>query len=88
MSPDRLRLIVADDEPLARGLVRDYVARCNDVSIVHECVDVAALAAALELGGADAAMLDIRMPGRDLFEVLDDIGQQQPLPALVFCDRV
>ena len=84
MSPDRLRLIVADDEPLARGLVRDYVARCSDVSIVHECVDVAALAAALELGGADAAMLDIRMPGRDLFEVLDDIGQQQPLPALVF----
>lgn len=84
MPPDRLRLIVADDEPLARGLVRDYVARCGDVSIVHECIDVATLAAALEQGGADAAMLDIRMPGRDLFEVLDDIGRQQPLPALVF----
>ncbi len=84
MTPDRLRLIVADDEPLARGLVRGYVARCGDVSIVHECIDVATLAAALEQGGADAAMLDIRMPGRDLFEVLDDIGRQQPLPALVF----
>ena len=84
MPPDGLRLIVADDEPLARGLVRDYVARCSDVSIVHECIDVATLAAALEQGGADAAMLDIRMPGRDLFEVLDDIGRQQPLPALVF----
>ena len=84
MAPDRLRLIVADDEVLARRLVRDYVGRCSDVSIVHECIDVATLAAALQQGEADAAMLDIRMPGRDVFEVLDDIRQQQPLPAIVF----
>ena len=84
MSPDLLRLIVADDEALARGLVRDYVARCSGVRIVHECIDVATLAAALEQGGADAAMLDIRMPGRDVFEVLDEIRQRQPLPAVVF----
>ena len=84
MPPDLLRLIVADDEALARGLVRDYVARCRGVSIVHECIDVTTLAAALEQGGADAAMLDIRMPGRDVFEVLDEIRQQQPLPAVVF----
>ena len=84
MPPDRLRLIVADDEVLARRLVRDYAARCSGVSIVHECMDVATLAAALEQGGADAAILDIRMPGRDVFDVLGDIRQQQPLPALVF----
>ena len=84
MAPDSLRLIVADDEVLARRLVRDYASRCRGVSIVHECVDVASLAAALEQGGADAAMLDIRMPGRDVFEVLEDIRQRQPLPALVF----
>ena len=84
MSPDLLRLIVADDEALARGLVRDYVARCSGVRIVHECIDVATLAAALEQGGADAAMLDIRMPGRDVLEVLDEIRQRQPLPAVVF----
>ena len=84
MPPDLLRLIVADDEALARGLVRDYVARCSGVRIVHECIDVATLAAALEQGGADAAMLDIRMPGRDVFEVLDEIRQRQPLPAVVF----
>jgi len=84
MARDRLRLIVADDGVLARRRVRDYVGRCSDVSIVHECIDVATLAAALQQGGADAAMLDIRMPGRDVFEVLDDIRQQQPLPAIVF----
>ena len=84
MPPDRLRLIVADDEVLARRLVRDYVARCSGVTIVHECIDVTTLAAALEQGEADAAMLDIRMPGRNVFEVLADIRQRQPLPALVF----
>ncbi|MCY3820336.1 MAG: LytTR family DNA-binding domain-containing protein [Gammaproteobacteria bacterium] len=84
MPPDRIRLIVADDEALAREIVRDYAARCGDVSIVHECISVTTLAAALEHGGANAAMLDIRMPGGDLFDVLDDIAQRQPLPALVF----
>ena len=85
MAPDRLRLIVADDEVLARRLVRDYAARCRGVSIVHECNDVATLGCRTRnRGGADAAMLDIRMPGRDLFEVLGDIRQRQPLPALVF----
>ena len=84
MAPDLLRLIVADDEALARRLVRDYAARSSGVSIVHECSDVATLAAALEQGEADAAILDIRMPGRDVFEVLEDVREQQPLPALVF----
>ena len=84
MTPDPLRLIVADDEPLARRLVRDYAARCSDLSIVRECVDSETLATALEEEGADAAMLDIRMPGRDVFEVLEEIRCQQSLPALVF----
>ena len=60
MTPDRLRLIVADDEVLARRLVRDYAARCSGVSIVHECVDVASLAAALEQGGSGRS--DARHP--------------------------
>ena len=84
MAPDPLRLIVADDEPLARRLVRDYAARCSNLSIVRECINAETLATALEEEAADVAMLDIRMPGRDVFEVLDEIRHQQPLPALVF----
>jgi two-component system, LytTR family, response regulator len=84
MSPDSLRLIVADDEALARKLARQYVARVPDVEIVAECADTGELELALSRQQADAALLDIRMPGRDVFDVLSDVARSGPLPALIF----
>ena len=84
MAGERLRLIVADDEPLARQLVRQYTSRVPNVTIVAECGNTGELEAALARPGADAAFLDIRMPGRDLFDVLSDAAQHAPLPPLIF----
>jgi two-component system LytT family response regulator len=84
MSSDLLRLIVADDEALARKLVRQYVARIPDVAIVSECADTGQLEASLAHQQVDVALLDIRMPGRDLFDVLADAAQRGPLPPLIF----
>jgi two-component system, LytTR family, response regulator len=84
MSSERLRLLVADDEALARRLVKQYAAACPGVEVVRECADTAALAAALAENDTDAALLDIRMPGLDLFDVLSQAAELRPLPALVF----
>jgi two-component system LytT family response regulator len=84
MSPDSLRLIVADDEALARMLARQYVARVPDVEIVAECADTGELEVALSRQQANAALLDIRMPGRDVFDVLSDAARRGPLPPLIF----
>jgi two-component system LytT family response regulator len=84
MSPDSLRLIVADDEALARKLAREYVALVPNVEIVAECADTGELEVALSRRPADAVLLDIRMPGRDVFDVLSDAGQRGPLPPLIF----
>ncbi|MGH9239243.1 MAG: LytR/AlgR family response regulator transcription factor [Vicinamibacterales bacterium] len=84
MPTDRLRLIVAEDEALARRLVRKYASICADVDIVCECADTASLDSALGRVVADAALLDVRMPGRDVFDVLAEAAQRAPLPALVF----
>jgi two-component system LytT family response regulator len=81
---DRLRLIVADDEALARRLIRKYTAACAGVEIVYECADTSALASALVDVPADAALVDVRMPGEDLFDVLAHVAQQHALPPLVF----
>jgi two-component system LytT family response regulator len=75
---------VADDEALARRLIRKYTAACADVEIVCECADTTALAAALVDVPAEAALVDVRMPGDDLFDVLAQVAQQHQLPALVF----
>ena len=81
----RMRLLVADDEALARRLIRQYTARLSGRRrSSRECGDTAALAAALVEAGAEAALLDVRMPGEDLFEVLAHVAREPPLPALVF----
>jgi two-component system, LytTR family, response regulator len=84
MSREPLRLIVADDEALARRLARQYVARIPDVEIVTECIDTGELEVAMATRHADAALLDIRMPGRDVFDVLGDAARNGPLPPLIF----
>ena len=84
MSSEPLHLLVADDETLARRLVRQYAAACPGVEIVHECTDSASLGAALERHAVDAALLDIRMPGRSVFDVLADVASVRALPLIVF----
>jgi two-component system LytT family response regulator len=84
MSSEVLHLLVADDERLARRLVRQYAAACSGIEIVHECADTASLSAALAEQSVDAALLDIRMPGRSVFDVLAEVASARALPLIVF----
>lgn len=81
-----LRLLIADDEPLARKRVRTLVESARDTVIVAECVDGDGLADTLEREAFDLLLLDIRMPGRDVFDVLADRAARAPqtMPAVVF----
>lgn len=84
MSTETVRLLVADDERLARRLVRQYVAACAGVEVVYECADTASLGVALKERSLDAALLDVRMPGGNVFDVLADVSLVRSLPAIVF----
>jgi len=84
MSP--LRVLVADDEPLARQMARRLLVAQEDVVVVAECEDGDALAAALERMTVDLMLLDVRMPGQDVFDVLADRAKHAPgaMPAVIF----
>lgn len=85
MPPDTLRLLVADDESLARDLVRRYAANQAGLEILAECASGDELEAALGRVSADLLLLDIRMPGADVFAVLDRAASgPRPLPAVIF----
>jgi two-component system LytT family response regulator len=85
MSLDRLRLLVADDEPLARDLVRQYAASVERVEIVAEATCGEELAEAVERTRPDAALVDVRMPGEDVFAVLARrAAADPPLPSIIF----
>jgi len=71
-----LRIIVADDEDLARSIVREYLKDSVDVQIVAECKNGFEAVKAVTEQKPDLLLLDIQMPRLDGFEVLDLIGRE------------
>lgn len=82
----QLSVVIADDEPLARRLVGQLLADVRDVRVVAECESGDAVAAALARTRVDVLLLDVRMPGRNVFDVLDERARSAPreMPAVVF----
>jgi len=73
---NKLRVVIVDDEALARSLLREYLSEHPDVEIVAECANgFEAVKAVTELK-PDLLFLDIQMPRLDGFEVLELIGQE------------
>jgi two-component system LytT family response regulator len=71
-----LRIVIADDEDLARSLVLEYLKEAADLEIVAECRNgFEAVKAVTELK-PDLLLLDIQMPRLDGFEVLDLVGRE------------
>jgi two-component system, LytTR family, response regulator len=66
-----MRIIIVDDEALARGVVREYLAEHADVEVVAECVNGFEAVKAITELEPDLAILDIQMPKLDGFEVAE-----------------
>ena len=76
------RVLIADDEPLARASVRTLLAQDGEIAVVGECEDGPSTLAALRSGGVDILFLDIQMPGMTGLDVLASI-EAEALPATV-----
>jgi len=71
---ETIRVVVVDDEELARAILREWLASRPDLEIVAECANgFEAVKAAAELS-PDLLMLDIQMPKLDGFDVLELVG--------------
>jgi two-component system, LytTR family, response regulator len=78
-----VRVLIVDDEPLARRGVLHRLRRFNDVEIVGECGDGESAVKKILEQSPDVVFLDIRMPGMDGFEVLRSLPKES-IPAVVF----
>jgi two-component system LytT family response regulator len=80
---NRLRVLVADDELLARRRLLRLLGAMPDVAIAGECDSGEAVLARVREGDVDVVLLDIQMPGLSGIEAL----QLMPAdgPTIVFC---
>ena len=72
--PDLLRVVVADDESLARRMLTVLLARERDVVVVAESDNGPATIDAVRAHAPDVLFLDVRMPGATGVEVLEQLG--------------
>lgn len=66
-----MRVIIVDDEHLARALLREYLGAWPDVEIVAECANGFEAVKAIAELRPDLVFLDIQMPKLDGFEVVE-----------------
>jgi two-component system LytT family response regulator len=83
MTGDRIRALIVDDEPAARGALRTLLAGEPDIEIAGEMADGASALAFLRTGEADLLFLDVQMPEMDGFTLLRQLDQRQ-MPVVIF----
>ena len=74
-----MRVIVVDDEALARALLRELLAAHSDVEIIAECGNGFEAVKAVTEKKPDLLLLDVQMPKLDGFDVLELIGTEVPV---------
>ncbi len=78
-----MRVLIVDDEALARERLRIFTEQEEDLEIVGECVDGPEAIAAIRDKQPDLVFLDVRMPNADGFEVVRAIGASE-MPPVIF----
>lgn len=76
-----MKVIIIDDEPLARSIVNEYLQSYTDIDVVAECSDGFAGMKAIQQYEPGLIFLDIQMPKINGFEMLELI--ENP-PSVIF----
>jgi DNA-binding response OmpR family regulator len=77
----RPRILIVEDEPQLRGLLRLYLERAG--YSVTEAGDGAAALAAFKADGADLVVLDLMLPGMHGEAVLEALREEADVPILI-----
>ena len=83
MTSPKIRVVVADDELLARKFIRRMLKQDPEVEIIAECSNGAEAVATIRKEKPDLVFLDVQMPEMDGFAVLDAVRLDH-LPEIVF----
>jgi two-component system, LytTR family, response regulator AlgR len=80
-----VKILVVDDEPLARDRLIRLLADMDSVNNVKSAANGIECLEKLSTFQADVVLLDIRMPGENGLQVAEQINQLITPPAIIFC---
>ncbi|MEO6444470.1 MAG: LytTR family DNA-binding domain-containing protein [Gemmatimonadaceae bacterium] len=83
MAIENVRVLIVDDEPLARERLRNLLAARDDVTVVGECGDGASAIARIQADPPDLVLLDVQMPEGGGFDVVRTVGPDL-MPTVIF----
>ncbi len=78
-----IRVLLVDDEPLARDMLREMLQNDPQVVIVGESCNGREALEAIRAHSPDVLFLDVQMPEVGGFEVLDSLAKEQ-IPHVIF----
>lgn len=85
MTATQVRVLIADDEPLARERLRMLLGEHPHVEVIGEAENGQQVLQQCQHLHPDLVLLDIAMPGVDGLETACLLRQGQQPPAVVFC---
>ncbi len=77
------RILIADDEPLARERLKMLLVGQEGFEVIGECHDGPSTIDAIRRSKPDLVFLDVQMPGANGFDVVSALGEEE-LPLFVF----
>ena len=78
-----IRVVIADDQPMARERLVALLAEQRDVDVVATCASGAEVVTAIEAYRPELVFLDMQMPELDGFGVISAVGPER-MPPVVF----
>lgn len=78
-----IRVLIVDDEPVARRGILRLLRQEPDIEVVEECGDGRSAIEAIRAHSPDIVFLDVQMPELDGFAVIEAVGGSR-MPAVVF----
>lgn len=79
----KIRVVVVDDEPLARQNIRVLLEEDPEIELIGECGSGAEALKVIQKHAPDLLFLDIQMPVMSGFDVLEKI-EAEKIPAIIF----
>ncbi|MBC7641722.1 MAG: response regulator [Flavobacterium sp.] len=78
---EKIKVVIIDDEILSRNLLKEYLSDNNNFTLIAECKNGIEAVGVINAMQPDLIFLDIQMPGKTGFEVLEDL---EYLPQIIF----